>query len=167
MGGYKMKVIMTGGGTGGHIYPAIAIADKIKRKHPDAEILFVGTEKGMEKDLYTFSPKGGYSCFSSVLEQKLMQQPKYWERYYHGNEGELAFARRFSLSDRCRYYLEEDSIKEAIARLIQNINAKPLPFGLTSQYFPAQKEAILAHVGPVNAQWLIKQRIRDVIKSYY
>lgn len=52
-----MKVIMTGGGTGGHIYPAIAIADKIKRKHPDAEILFVGTERGMEKDLV---PKNGY-----------------------------------------------------------------------------------------------------------
>lgn len=52
-----MRVIMTGGGTGGHIYPAVAIADKIKRKHPDAEILFVGTEKGMEKDLV---PKSGY-----------------------------------------------------------------------------------------------------------
>ncbi len=52
-----MKVIMTGGGTGGHIYPAIAIADKIRRKHPDADILFVGTERGMEKDLV---PKNGY-----------------------------------------------------------------------------------------------------------
>lgn len=52
-----MKVIMTGGGTGGHIYPAVAIADKIKRKHPEAEILFVGTEKGMEKELV---PKSGY-----------------------------------------------------------------------------------------------------------
>lgn len=52
-----MKIIMTGGGTGGHVYPAIAIADKIKRKHPDAEILFVGTEKGMEKDIV---PTNGY-----------------------------------------------------------------------------------------------------------
>lgn len=52
-----MRVIMTGGGTGGHIYPAIAIADKIKRKNPQAEILFVGTERGMEKDLV---PKNGY-----------------------------------------------------------------------------------------------------------
>lgn len=48
---------MTGGGTGGHIYPAIAIADKIRRKHPEAEILFVGTKRGMEKDLV---PKHGY-----------------------------------------------------------------------------------------------------------
>ena len=52
-----MKVIMTGGGTGGHIYPAIAIADEIKSRHPDVEIIFVGTERGMEKDIV---PKAGY-----------------------------------------------------------------------------------------------------------
>lgn len=52
-----MKVIMTCGGTGGHIYPAIAIADKIKEKNPDAEILFIGTKKGMENRLV---PAAGY-----------------------------------------------------------------------------------------------------------
>ncbi|MDD7409248.1 MAG: undecaprenyldiphospho-muramoylpentapeptide beta-N-acetylglucosaminyltransferase [Anaerovoracaceae bacterium] len=52
-----MKVIMSGGGTGGHIYPAIAIADEIKRRHPEAEILFVGTEHGMEREIV---PKAGY-----------------------------------------------------------------------------------------------------------
>ncbi len=123
--------------------------------------------EGMERDLYPFSPNGGYSRFSDVLEQKLMQQPKYWERYYHGSEGEIAFARRYSLSDRCRYYLEDEQIKGAIARLVANINAKALPFGLTSQYFPAQKEAILKLSGAVTAEWLIKERVRDVIRSYY
>ncbi len=52
-----MRVIMTGGGTGGHIYPAIAIANKIKSVDKDAEILFVGTKRGLEKDLV---PKNGY-----------------------------------------------------------------------------------------------------------
>ena len=52
-----MKVIMTGGGTGGHIYPAIAIADKIKAENPDAEIIFVGTEHGLEKKIV---PASGY-----------------------------------------------------------------------------------------------------------
>ena len=52
-----MKVMMTGGGTGGHINPAIAIADMIKDKHPDAEIIFVGTSKGMENRLV---PRAGY-----------------------------------------------------------------------------------------------------------
>ncbi len=52
-----MKVIMTGGGTGGHIYPALAIAEEIKRRDPQAEIIFVGTKHGMEKDIV---PRYGY-----------------------------------------------------------------------------------------------------------
>lgn len=52
-----MKVIMTCGGTGGHIYPAIAIADEIKRRKPDAEIFFVGSEIGLERDIV---PENGY-----------------------------------------------------------------------------------------------------------
>ena len=44
------KVIVSGGGTGGHIYPAIAIANEIKRRHPDAQFLFVGASDRMEMD---------------------------------------------------------------------------------------------------------------------
>lgn len=46
-----MKVLMTGGGTGGHVNPAIAIADKIKEKEPDSDIAFVGTPRGIENKL--------------------------------------------------------------------------------------------------------------------
>ncbi len=46
-----MRVLMTGGGTGGHINPAIAIANTIKQNHPDAEIAFVGTRQGKETEL--------------------------------------------------------------------------------------------------------------------
>ncbi|WP_053956892.1 undecaprenyldiphospho-muramoylpentapeptide beta-N-acetylglucosaminyltransferase [Inediibacterium massiliense] len=53
-----MKVLISGGGTGGHIYPAIAIANKIKEEIKGVEILFVGTKKGLESDLV---PKAGYS----------------------------------------------------------------------------------------------------------
>jgi UDP-N-acetylglucosamine--N-acetylmuramyl-(pentapeptide) pyrophosphoryl-undecaprenol N-acetylglucosamine transferase len=52
-----MKVMITGGGTGGHIYPAIAIADKIRQEDPTGEILFVGTERGKESELV---PQCGY-----------------------------------------------------------------------------------------------------------
>lgn len=51
-----MKVLITGGGTGGHIYPAISIAKKIKQEIPDAEILYVGTQSGLESDIV---PKEG------------------------------------------------------------------------------------------------------------
>ena len=48
-----MKVILSGGGTGGHIYPALTIADQIKKLRPDAQIIFVGTQQGLEKKYYS------------------------------------------------------------------------------------------------------------------
>ncbi len=53
-----MRVLMTGGGTAGHINPALAIADKIKKEHPDADILFVGAKGRMETRLV---PAAGYA----------------------------------------------------------------------------------------------------------
>ena len=46
-----MKYLITGGGTGGHIYPALAIANEIKSREKDCEILYVGTEQGLEAEL--------------------------------------------------------------------------------------------------------------------
>ena len=51
-----MRVLISGGGTGGHIYPALAIADKIKRENGDAVIEYVGTKRGLEA---TLVPKVG------------------------------------------------------------------------------------------------------------
>ena len=51
-----MKVLVSGGGTGGHINPALAIADKIKKEIPDAVIEYVGTKRGLEA---TLVPKAG------------------------------------------------------------------------------------------------------------
>lgn len=51
------RLIVSGGGTGGHIFPAIAIADAFKRRHPDAEILFVGAKGKMEMERV---PQAGY-----------------------------------------------------------------------------------------------------------
>lgn len=52
-----MKFLITGGGTGGHIYPALAIAYKVKEKYENADILYVGTKNGMESELV---PKEGF-----------------------------------------------------------------------------------------------------------
>jgi UDP-N-acetylglucosamine--N-acetylmuramyl-(pentapeptide) pyrophosphoryl-undecaprenol N-acetylglucosamine transferase len=50
-------ILFAGGGTGGHIYPAIAIASELKKVFPDSRIIFVGTDRGLEKDLV---PKSGF-----------------------------------------------------------------------------------------------------------
>lgn len=46
-----MRVVISAGGTGGHIYPALAIVNKIKEKEPDSEFLYIGTHNRMEKDI--------------------------------------------------------------------------------------------------------------------
>lgn len=51
------KIILSGGGTGGHIYPAIAIANELKKRFPDAEFLFVGAQDRMEMEKV---PQAGY-----------------------------------------------------------------------------------------------------------
>lgn len=55
-----MRVLMTGGGTGGHVNPALAIAEIIKTNVPDAEIAFVGTKRGLEN---TLVPRAGYKLY--------------------------------------------------------------------------------------------------------
>ena len=57
-----MKIIVSGGGTGGHIYPALAIIEEIKKRDPDGEILYVGTKNGLEADIV---PKAGID-FTSI-----------------------------------------------------------------------------------------------------
>ena len=52
-----MRVIIAAAGTGGHINPGIAIADKIKKEQPGSEIIFIGTNRGLENDLV---PRAGY-----------------------------------------------------------------------------------------------------------
>jgi UDP-N-acetylglucosamine--N-acetylmuramyl-(pentapeptide) pyrophosphoryl-undecaprenol N-acetylglucosamine transferase len=52
-----LRVIVSGGGTGGHIFPAVSIANAIKKQHPEAEILFVGAERRMEMQRV---PAAGY-----------------------------------------------------------------------------------------------------------
>lgn len=66
-----MRIIISGGGTGGHIYPAIAIAQKIKEKRPNADILFVGAKGRMEMEKV---PKAGFkieALWISGLQRKL------------------------------------------------------------------------------------------------
>jgi UDP-N-acetylglucosamine--N-acetylmuramyl-(pentapeptide) pyrophosphoryl-undecaprenol N-acetylglucosamine transferase len=65
------RFILSGGGTGGHIYPAVAIADELKSRYPDAEFLFVGASDRMEMDKV---PQAGYKIeglWISGIQRKL------------------------------------------------------------------------------------------------
>ncbi len=82
-----MRIIMTGGGTGGHIYPAIAIADKIMERTNDSEILFVGTRNGLESRLV---PENGYPIryitVSGLDRKNMLRNIKVAKDYQKGHK---------------------------------------------------------------------------------
>ena len=70
----KLKFILSGGGTGGHIYPAVAIANELRSRFPDAEFLFVGAKDKMEMQKV---PQSGYKIeglWIAGLQRKLTLQ---------------------------------------------------------------------------------------------
>ena len=60
-----MKIIFSGGGTGGHIYPALTLIDAVKKKSPETKVLYVGTKLGLESDIV---PKAGINFTALNLE---------------------------------------------------------------------------------------------------
>ena len=46
-----MRIIVSGGGTGGHIYPALALIERLKQVEPDTQVLYVGTDRGLENKI--------------------------------------------------------------------------------------------------------------------
>lgn len=91
-----MRVIMTGGGTGGHIYPAIAIANKIMERTNDSEILFVGTRRGMESRLV---PENGYEIryitVSGLNRKNMIKNIKVFRDYRKGKAQAQAIIKEF------------------------------------------------------------------------
>ena len=68
----ELRVIISGGGTGGHIFPAISIASALKAKRPDAELLFVGASGKMEMEKV---PQAGYKIIG--IPARGLKRPLY------------------------------------------------------------------------------------------
>lgn len=71
-----MKIIIAGGGTGGHIYPAISIAQALKKSNPSTQIIFVGTAQGLETKII---PQAGYDL-RLIQSGKLNYQGQFFQK---------------------------------------------------------------------------------------
>ena len=90
----------------------------------------------MEKELIEDTSK--LSNFSKVLDDIMIRNPKNWAKYYHGNEKEKLLARKYSFSDRSRYYFINPEVEKAIETLLTNLRNIDIPLGMLHQYMPAQ-----------------------------
>jgi D-tagatose-1,6-bisphosphate aldolase subunit GatZ/KbaZ len=101
-----------------------------------------------------------------TLEQAMLADPRYWKNYYRGNDAELRFARKYSLSDRARYYWPVPSVEEALQRLLRNLASSPAPLSLLSQYLPNQAAAVRTGSISADPASLIRHKIQEVIGPY-
>jgi D-tagatose-1,6-bisphosphate aldolase subunit GatZ/KbaZ len=114
------------------------------------------------------SPRNGIerSCAREALEKAMLENPVYWKNYYSGDEDALRLARKYSYSDRARYYWPQPAVAAAVQRLIDNLTAWPAPVGLLSQYLPRQAEAVREGQVANQPRQLIRHRILEVIDQY-
>ena len=92
-----------------------------------------------------------------VLDDVMMKHPEHWQKYYRGDEAEQAFKRKYSLSDRARYYWVQPEVQKAFARLMENLGGKVLPYSLLSQ-FVGERD--------LNAEQVIERKIDRVLGDY-
>ena len=78
------------------------------------------------------------SNLSATLEEAMIKEPKYWEKYYPGDEKQKYFKRKYSFSDRLRYYWPMAELESAKNRLFENLNKNEIPTSLLSQFMPVQ-----------------------------
>lgn len=105
------------------------------------------------------------SNFIDNLEKVMINNPKDWEKYYQGNELEKELQRKYSFSDRSRYYMSRQDIQENINKLLKNVDSFNIPLGMIKQYFPKiflEKRSFTNS----SAKNLLKSNITNVIEDY-
>ncbi|HEX6502187.1 MAG TPA: D-tagatose-bisphosphate aldolase, class II, non-catalytic subunit [Terriglobales bacterium] len=106
------------------------------------------------------------SQVSDALEKAMLRNPEYWKDYYPAQEPEAQFARRYSFSDRCRYYWPDAAVQKEVDRLLKNLSNAPIPLTLLSQHLPEQYERVREGKICNTPESLIEDRIRQVLRFY-
>ena len=106
------------------------------------------------------------SNYIDVVEQVMLENPKNWQKYYHGTPGEQALKRAYSYSDRSRYYMPDARIEAAMAKLFSNLEGADIPMGLLHQYMPLQYIGVRNGRLPMSPRALVKDAVRIVCEDY-
>lgn len=106
------------------------------------------------------------SHFMEVLEEEMVKNDKNWKKYYHGNPNDVTLARKFSFSDRCRYYFINQKVEKAIQTLFKNIDSVKIPMGLLHQYMPLQYNKVRDGILKPQGKELVKDAVISVIDDY-
>ena len=118
----------------------------------------------MEKEL--IPDKSQQANFEEVLDEVMLENPKNWIKYYHGTDDEIRIDRKYSLSDRCRYYFVDSRVNKAMEKLFFNIDGANIPMGMLHQYMPRQYARVRDGKLQMKAKELVKDCIVELVEDY-
>ena len=102
-------------------------------------------------------PEDHRSKIIQVLDDVMLKHPEHWKKYYRGTEDELAHKRKYSLSDRARYYWAYPEVNHSFLRMMENLSGETLPDTLLKKY---------AGCEGCNALDVIQMNINEVLHDY-
>ena len=106
------------------------------------------------------------SGIGEALETVMLANPLYWREYYGGPESRLRFARKYSYSDRSRYYWHVPEVERSVALLLHNLQLHPPPLAVLSQFLPVQYERVRTGALANTPRDLVYDKIRTVLADY-
>ncbi|KQU38398.1 MULTISPECIES: D-tagatose-bisphosphate aldolase, class II, non-catalytic subunit [unclassified Rhodococcus (in: high G+C Gram-positive bacteria)] len=106
------------------------------------------------------------SALIEVVERRMLAEPGHWQSYYHGDPTAQRTARRYSYSDRLRYYWPDPEIDAARKTLLDNLDRIGIPLPLISAFMPDQYARVRAGLLDPRPDALVADRVRDAMRPY-
>ncbi len=103
------------------------------------------------------------SQLAQIVAERMAAQPEDWQDYYTGDAASVELLKRFSYSDRIRYYWNDPQVAAALKRMLANLSAQPLPETILSQFFFGQEFGEM----PTTAEALISSQIEGSVRRYF
>lgn len=117
----------------------------------------------MEKELV---PEEKQAHFIETLEKVMLEKPDNWKKHYHGDEKQLALCRKYSFSDRCRYYIGLPEVVESINKLFENLREYPIPMNMLHQYMPISYIKVRDGIIPLDPRELALDGVVGFMEDY-
>lgn len=120
----------------------------------------------IEREMLSNKKAIALSNLLEVIDERMLDYPKYWEKYYNSSEEENRLKRRYSYSDRIRYYWTDKKVDESLQRLLYNLTENIIPHTLLSQYLPEEYFAVREGILSVKPEEIILHKISSILEIY-
>lgn len=106
------------------------------------------------------------SNLRDTLDRVMCQEPGFWKAYYSGSEAQQSYKRKYSFSDRSRYYWTNGDVNSATGKLFENLTKKPIPLSLLSQFLPNEFYQVMEGSLENHPRELVLEHIQNIAGIY-